>query len=150
MDNTLQNALKELFYSLGGNAADVANVTDVNALIAAISALGLGAKIEEGGGGSDILVASATLEADPTSETYGDPGEEITLDKDYDEIAAADNSVVHLVYDDTTYILQPVKHDTSDGEFYFTAVTEDHYLLSAVVYDEGAMLKSMALSTEVI
>ena len=43
--DTIQEALKELFYSMGGNAADVADVSDVNAIIAAISALAIGKEI---------------------------------------------------------------------------------------------------------
>ena len=43
--DTIQNALKELYYSLGGDAADVRNTEDVNVIIDAISALGLGAQL---------------------------------------------------------------------------------------------------------
>lgn len=44
--DTIQNALKALFYSLGGNAADVADVNDVNAIILKIAALPLLAEIK--------------------------------------------------------------------------------------------------------
>ena len=43
--DTIQNALKELFYSLGGNADDVRNTDEINAILGAISALDLGDKI---------------------------------------------------------------------------------------------------------
>lgn len=42
---TLQNALKELFYSLGGSADNVRNTDDVNVIINQIAALGIGAEI---------------------------------------------------------------------------------------------------------
>lgn len=42
---TIQNSLKELYYSLGGNADNVRDVSDVNALILAIADLDLGAAI---------------------------------------------------------------------------------------------------------
>ena len=42
---TLQNALKELFYSLGGSADNVRNTDDVNVIIYQIAALGIGAEI---------------------------------------------------------------------------------------------------------
>lgn len=42
---TLQNALKELFYSLGGSADNVRNTDDVNVILLQIAALGLGAEI---------------------------------------------------------------------------------------------------------
>ena len=43
--DTIQDALKELYYSLGGDAADVRNTEDVNTILGAVSALALGAKI---------------------------------------------------------------------------------------------------------
>lgn len=46
MENTLQSALKELFYSMGGNAADVRDVSDVNKIILAIAALNIGAEVK--------------------------------------------------------------------------------------------------------
>lgn len=42
---TLQAALKELFYSLGGSADAVRGVSDINAIIKAVSDLALGDKI---------------------------------------------------------------------------------------------------------
>ena len=42
---TLQDALKELFYSLGGSADAVRGVEDINAIIMAVAALALGDKI---------------------------------------------------------------------------------------------------------
>lgn len=42
---TLQDALKQLFYSLGGNADAVRDTDDVNAILAAIAALMLGQAI---------------------------------------------------------------------------------------------------------
>ena len=42
---TLQAALKELFYSLGGSADVVRGVSDINAIIKAVSDLALGDKI---------------------------------------------------------------------------------------------------------
>lgn len=46
MNETIQNQLKELFYSLGGNADDVRDLDDPGAIIEAISALNIGAKLE--------------------------------------------------------------------------------------------------------
>lgn len=43
--NTLQAALKQLFYSLGGNADAVRNTDDVNVIIEAIGSLGIGAAL---------------------------------------------------------------------------------------------------------
>lgn len=43
--DTIQNALKELYYSMGGNANNVRNTTDINAIINAIAALAIGAQI---------------------------------------------------------------------------------------------------------
>lgn len=42
---TLQDALKELFYSLGGDADVVRGVEDVNAIILAVASLAIGDKI---------------------------------------------------------------------------------------------------------
>ena len=42
---TIQESLKELFYSLGGDADAVRETDDVNAILAAISALMLGQAI---------------------------------------------------------------------------------------------------------
>ena len=42
---TIQAALKEVFYSLGGSAESVRNTNDVNAILLQIAALGLGAEI---------------------------------------------------------------------------------------------------------
>ena len=42
---TIQEALKQLYYSLGGNADNVRDTDDVNAILAAISALMLGQAI---------------------------------------------------------------------------------------------------------
>lgn len=44
--DTLQNALKALYYSLGGNADDVRDVDDINGLILAISGLDTADKIK--------------------------------------------------------------------------------------------------------
>ena len=46
--DTIQNALKELYYSLGGSADNVRDTRDVNAIIAAITALALGDEIKSG------------------------------------------------------------------------------------------------------
>ena len=46
--DTLQEALKQLYYSLGGNADNVRDTDDLAKLIAAIAALGLGGKIDAG------------------------------------------------------------------------------------------------------
>lgn len=43
--DTLQEALKQLYYSLGGNADNVRDTDDLTKLIAAIAALGLGAEL---------------------------------------------------------------------------------------------------------
>lgn len=43
--DTIQSALKELFYSLGGNADDVRNTDEINAILGAISGLAIGAKL---------------------------------------------------------------------------------------------------------
>lgn len=145
MDKTLQNALKELFYSLGGNSETVRDTDDINVIIEAIAALGLCAKIEEGGG-SDILVASATLENDPTSETYGDPGAEIELDKTFAELAVADNSVVQLTYSGETTVLPLV--GKTESEIDYAVITMDGYLLTVAVVSESATLKNAKLSTE--
>ena len=45
MNETLQAALKELFYSLGGSADTVRGVEDINTIILAVAALALGDKI---------------------------------------------------------------------------------------------------------
>lgn len=45
MNGTIQQQLKELFYSLGGNADDVRDLDDPGAIIEAISALNIGAKL---------------------------------------------------------------------------------------------------------
>ena len=45
MNKTLQDALKELFYSLGGNADAVRNTDDVNVIISEMAKLNLGAAI---------------------------------------------------------------------------------------------------------
>ena len=42
---TIQESLKQLYYSLGGNADNVRDTDDVNAILAAISALMLGQAI---------------------------------------------------------------------------------------------------------
>lgn len=42
---TLQDALKELFYSLGGDAGAVRGVEDINAIILAVASLAIGDKI---------------------------------------------------------------------------------------------------------
>lgn len=47
--DTIQNALKELLYSLGGSADTVRNTEDVNKIIDAISALELGAALAAAG-----------------------------------------------------------------------------------------------------
>lgn len=44
--DTLQEALKQLYYSLGGNADNVRDTDDLAKLISAIAALGLGVKID--------------------------------------------------------------------------------------------------------
>ena len=44
--DTIQNALKELYYSMGGNADNVRETTDINAIIKAISDLAIGAQID--------------------------------------------------------------------------------------------------------
>ena len=46
---TLQNALKELFYSLGGSADSVRNTNDINAILAAMAALAIGAQLTAAG-----------------------------------------------------------------------------------------------------
>ena len=46
--DTLQEALKLLYYSLGGEADNVRDTDDLTKLIAAIAALGLGVKIAAG------------------------------------------------------------------------------------------------------
>ena len=43
--DTLQEALKQLYYSLGGNADNVRDTDNLVKLIAAIAALGLGAEL---------------------------------------------------------------------------------------------------------
>ena len=43
--DTLQSALKALYYSFGGNADNVRDTDDVNEIIFAIAALGVGAKL---------------------------------------------------------------------------------------------------------
>lgn len=45
---TIQEALKQLYYSLGGEADNVRDTDDLTKLIAAIAALGLGVKIDAG------------------------------------------------------------------------------------------------------
>lgn len=46
--DTLQEALKQLYYSLGGNADNVRGTDNLVKLIVAIAALGLGVKIDAG------------------------------------------------------------------------------------------------------
>lgn len=43
---TIQAALKELFYSLGGSADSVRNTNDINAILAAMAALAIGAQLK--------------------------------------------------------------------------------------------------------
>lgn len=43
--DTLQRALKALYYSLGGNADNVRDTDDINAIIDAIGGLGIGAAL---------------------------------------------------------------------------------------------------------
>lgn len=42
----MQNALKALYYSLGGSADDVRDMTDINAIIRAIAAIDIADKIK--------------------------------------------------------------------------------------------------------
>ena len=42
---TLQDVLKELYYSLGGNADNVRDTDDVNVILAAIADLGIGSDL---------------------------------------------------------------------------------------------------------
>lgn len=46
MLDTIQNALKALYYSLGGNADNVRDTDDINEIIFAISALDIADKIK--------------------------------------------------------------------------------------------------------
>ena len=43
--DTIQNALKELYVGMGGDAQDVRELRDINAIIKAIAGLGIGAKL---------------------------------------------------------------------------------------------------------
>ena len=43
--DTIQTALKALYYSLGGNADNVRNTDNVNVILAAIAALGIGSEL---------------------------------------------------------------------------------------------------------
>lgn len=43
--DTLQRALKALYYSLGGNADNVRDTDDINAIIDAIGGIGIGAAL---------------------------------------------------------------------------------------------------------
>ena len=47
--DTIQSALKELYFSLGGSADNVKDITDIDKLILAIAALGVGAQITAAG-----------------------------------------------------------------------------------------------------
>ena len=62
-DKTLQDALKSLYYSLGGDADKVRGTDDLNAILAEISALGLGKKISDGGGGEKPDTGVVTIAA---------------------------------------------------------------------------------------
>lgn len=46
MPDTIQDALKALYYSFGGNADAIRNVDDINALLRAIASLNVGAAVQ--------------------------------------------------------------------------------------------------------
>ena len=61
MADTIQDALKALYYSFGGNAENVRDTDDITAILMAISALAVG----------DKLAAAVELPAAPTADgTY--------------------------------------------------------------------------------
>ena len=73
---TIQNSLKGLFYSLGGNSGNVKNTDDVNAILDEMTALGIGKQIQDAAqSGGTTVVANPTLagtEASLTGLQVGD------------------------------------------------------------------------------
>ena len=67
---TLQDALKQLFYSLGGNADNVRDTDDVNAILAAIAALMLG----------QAIAAASVKELPPLPDDDGTYGLQLVMD----------------------------------------------------------------------
>ena len=65
----LQRALKALYYSLGGNANNVRDTDDVNAIIDAIGALNIGAQIS--GGGSELPTVTSDDNGDVLTVVEG-------------------------------------------------------------------------------
>lgn len=89
--DTIQNALKRLFCSIGGNADNVRNKDDINAILDEMTALNIGKKIS-GSSGGGVLVVHVD--------------ENDTLDKTWQEIMDASlNGVVILVDSNTTEYL---------------------------------------------
>lgn len=113
MIDSIQNALKELYISLGGDASAIRDENDVNDLIRTIAGLKLGEEIQSGGGlpevtaddNGDVLtvVEGEWGKAAPSGGTLivhiGKTG---ILDKTWQEISdAVEAGNIAMVYDDS-------------------------------------------------
>ncbi len=119
--DTIQNALKRLFCSIGGNADNVRNKGDINAILDEMTALGIGKQIQDAAqSGGTTVIANPTLagtEASLTGLQVGDTkyavggssgggvlvvnattqdeGETYTLDQTWQAIHDADLAVIN-------------------------------------------------------
>lgn len=86
--DTIQNALKRLFCSIGGNADNVRNKDDINAILDEMTALNIGEKISSGSSGGGVLVVHRSMIGTPS---------QLTLDKTWQEIFDAASTGVVLI-----------------------------------------------------
>lgn len=152
--DTLQNALKRLFCSIGGNADNVRNKDDINAILDEMTALNIGKEISDAG---TTVIANPTLagtEADLTglqvgdtkykvggtggggvmkvTYTYDEEADACTSDKTFAEIIAAFNAggYIYAVYAESPEVVFPL--DIADEESGIIEFTRHEMGLSTV------------------
>lgn len=135
--DTIQNALKRLFCSIGGNADNVRNKDDINAILDEMTALNIGEKISGssgGGGGGGVLVVHRSMIGTPPA---------LTLDKTWQEIfdAASTGAVLIVEVDEASvepklvaavYVDSGVYYCEDSSELVFSTDSADGYPVIAV------------------
>ena len=154
--DTIQNALKRLFCSIGGNADNVRNKDDINAILDEMTALNIGKEIS--GAGTNV-VANPTLagtedpltglEVDGTKYKVGGSGGGVLvvhdvdgiLDKTYSEILSGGFGVIETVSEEEAWYYPILAvYAAPDGTEYnvFCAAVSSENTISGIKYSASS------------
>lgn len=117
--DTIQNALKRLFCSIGGNADNVRNKDDINAILDEMTALNIGKEIS--GAGTNVV-------ANPTLAGTEDPLTGLEVDGTKYKVGGSGGGVLVVQEDGETGVLDKTWQEIHDADVAFVvSILGDNY-----------------------